>query len=109
MATDCRILLEDGSVLLQEDGASDFLLEACVPAGGTDTGCDLLLEDGSLLLQEDGTSAFLLEQCVTVAVAPSGGGFLLPKGFRVPLEPDDAEVATAVLALMRRRRWRLDG
>lgn len=109
MATDCRILLEDGSALLEEDG-SNLLLDGCTPAGGTDTGCDILLEDGSLLLQEDGSSAFLLENCEGTAVVSSLGGVMFAKGLRIPLEPEDDEmVAVALLALMRRRRWRLSG
>ena len=109
MALDCRILLEDGSVLLQEDGASDFLIENCSPSVGTDTGCDILLEDGGLLLQEDGVSAFLVEDCTTVVVSPSGGVFVIPKGLRIPLEhDDDLAIATSLLA-MRRRKWRMDG
>lgn len=31
--TDCEILLEDGGLILQEDGVSGLLLETCVPAG----------------------------------------------------------------------------
>ena len=104
MALDCRILLEDGSVLLQEDGTSDFLLENCAPSIGTDTGCDLLLEDGGLLLQEDGASAFLLENCGGVPVHPGHGGWrhIQP----VPLDFEDDEAVAAVLAVWSRLRRR---
>jgi hypothetical protein len=111
VATDCRILLEDGTALLLEDG-SNLLLDDCTPVvTPPDSGCDLLLEDGSRLLQEDGTSVFLLENCADVVVVTTTGGgtFLIPRGLSVPLENDDIEVTTALLALMRRRRWRVSG
>lgn len=34
MATDCRLLQEDGFLILQEDGSSDILLDGC-PAVAT--------------------------------------------------------------------------
>lgn len=111
MASDCRLLLEDGSALLLEDG-DNLLLENCTPSS-VGTGCDLLTEDGGLLLQEDGF-ALLLENCgAASSVDVVSGGFVRVRPRRVVVElgsdDDDEALATSLLVLMRSRRWRLDG
>jgi hypothetical protein len=100
------VLLEDGTIVLQEDASALVREDYSVPAGPT-TGYSILLESGDEVLQEDAT-VLLLESYVPAVVTPptpttpsgpGGQGARLPLNRRGPYwtETDDAHL-TRLLA-----------